>query len=205
MMHPQTITTLLLEPPYETNCVNYSRLGYESQMDCIHTCMLNNTVSSLNRVPFSVVINQDFNLTFFSSVDMQDPKRELLFNAILRNCEKRICSRPACEYVLTITRTKQEVTGKFQLTHIVPISPWIKISHRPFLSLVEVITYVMGVIGTYTGLSVIALDPVHVTNIWKKKGTRIMFFFAFSRREVPLVQKENIQVKSLIPVRHTRH
>lgn len=170
-MQPQTIRTRLLEPPYETNCFNYSRLGYESQMECSHTCRIMKTIVELNRLPFSVVISQSYDLKYFSRLDRRDEDRRRLFDEIVTSCESGICSRPACESILTITHTKQEVGTDFMLSHVVPVTPWIVINHRPVLSLIELVTYVMGIVSTYTGFSILSLEPVRLLRkFWTKKS-----------------------------------
>lgn len=198
-LDPQTITTSLLEPPYETNCFNYSKMQFESQTECIHTCILNRSLLALSRVPYSVVVTHPYDLRFFSSVDYRNATKRKIYENIARICKHDICSRPACESVLTMTRTQLHIGRNFSLTHSSIISSWTFIKHRPFLSLVEAITYVMGIIGTYTGLTVLSLDPMRlfVSAAKRRHGIRSFAQIVILSIRRPGVFHSNVTNRSL--------
>jgi len=39
----------LLQSPYQTNCKDYAKIGYQSQQDCIEKCIINITVDRCNK------------------------------------------------------------------------------------------------------------------------------------------------------------
>lgn len=187
-LSPQTLNLTFLEPPYETNCYNYSKDGFEFRSECRNRCMIQQTIKLMQKVPANGICNESYNYPRLIPDFMNDDRLKRKTMRIREFCEKKVCFRRSCHSMTTITKIHRVFAKTLMISHVIPYDFWFHIWCRPSMSLVEVITYAMGIVGTYTGLCVMGLNPVSI----------------FKRARTILVQRLLIRVRIGDMVRSTR-
>lgn len=151
-----------LPPPYETNCRDYLKSGLGSDTRCIQECMKTRVEKQVGKIPFSVIINESYessNKQMVSYQDVSDAKIAENISKIEVHCSRHMCRQKPCYQLTTITTTTEKAFSDFMVTRIVPSDPSITISSNPALDLVEYLTYVLSTISTWTGISIMSLNP----------------------------------------------
>ena len=150
-----------LEYPYETNCLNYHKIDpkINHDVECTQQCILRETVKQLNKFPYSVIISNLSSLNMISCIDMMDKEVRPQVLRIDSDCKHK-CRWPSCYDSRIITVTEWRRGTKFQLKHILPTHPSIEVIASPRLSFVEFITYLISTISTWTGFSIMAMNPL---------------------------------------------
>ena len=147
-----------LEYPYETGCLNYEKHGIMDEHQCIEYCVGNKTYEKMGQLPFTIQIHSNSNLSVLYQISDKQTFRS--FREIESVCSEVYCSKPACHDYQVITVTSPFVGFKIlRWKHVVPAQTSVKITSRPSLTFVEFLTYVLGTISTWTGLSVFAMNP----------------------------------------------
>ena len=180
----------LLPDPYETRCLDYQQVGnYRDQVDCRHKCITRETMKRFHLFPFSPplslkdnVVRKRGNVTSRMSGYNYQHSWEEKVNKIQEYCRSHECSKTPCFSQLMLSNVEKAWTstnpyfGKndsFVVKRILPIRPSFETTTRPTLSLVELIIYVLGTLSTWTGLSILDLDPVTLVtkllSLWNKR------------------------------------
>ena len=163
-----TMTKQSLESPYETKCWNYELMSLTNEVDCIETCVLNKTLDEFQKIPYTTLIKSGSNKKLLTGLDLENSGANDRFQKINRECTDK-CSRPACKDFQVITATASYSKGNFTWKHVVPTQTSFDIKSRPQLTFVEFLTYLLGTISTWTGLSIISMNPVNfLTKDWRK-------------------------------------
>ena len=201
--HHYTMDIESLEHPYETHCRNYDSSTITNDVECTEVCIRNKTFEKFLKLPYvSLVTKSQFSapLKLLGRIDLQSKETERQFQEILSFCVQRPCWRLACKDSQVIAVTTSYRRNYFRWKHVVPIQTSFLISSRPQLSFVEFMTYVLGTISTWTGLSIIAMNPIELLlRVWKKvlqyrsiarkrrRSTRRKF--AMTTRATPVILK----------------
>ena len=157
-----------LESPYETKCWNYKLMSLTNEVDCIETCVLNKTLDKFQKIPYTTLIKSGSNKKLLTGLDLNGSGANNQFQKINKECTDK-CSRPACKDFQVITDTASYSRGNFSWKHVVPSQTSFDIESRPQLKFVEFLTYLLGTITTWTGLSIISMNPVNLlTKDWRK-------------------------------------
>lgn len=171
-VYPQVIRSLLQPSPYEDECRDYRPAGFGSHTECAHQCIREKIQQSFHRLPYSSIIRNSTNMRIFSKEDEQESEGSAdKYEQISRSCQTdaSLCGRASCVFVTVVTKTEMLTGPEFRVDHVVPQSAWITMHNRPVLTMAEFLTYVMGIIGTYTGLSLMSFEPM---TGWRKVSSR---------------------------------
>ena len=182
-----------LEYPFETLCYNYTNIGFKEEMQCTKSCITNKTWNRFKKLPFTAAITVSSKNKVLSGIDLEDTDKDRDFINIQADCARKECSRPSCRDTQYFTVTDSFSRPYFQWKHVVPVQTSFIISSRPQLTLVEFITYILGTISTWTGLSIISMNPIDIVskfwkNIHRQNTSRVTekHFILFSRTVHPI-------------------
>ena len=198
--HHYSMEIELLEYPFETLCYNYTTIGFKEELECTESCITNKTWDRFKKLPFTSTITVSSKNKVLSGIDLKDTNKNRDFTSIQNDCVRKKCSRPSCLDTQYFTVTDSFSRPFFQWKHVVPLQTSFIISSRPQLTLVEFITYILGTISTWTGLSIISMNPIDFsTQIWKKirrqKTSRVTekHLIPFSRTVHPIDSLQSTQ------------
>ena len=163
VVHNHLFLTINLPPPYETNCFDYLSLGFVHEVECSQVCLNNRTRDILGKVPYSAVIDDLVQMPIVSYQDMQSKTFSSKLHGIKRYCNDK-CRKTPCFDERIITNIQGKPGSRFKLVYIVPQQPLISIKSRPKTNLVEFLIYIFSTISTWTGFSIMALNPFCLWN-----------------------------------------
>ena len=171
--HHYSMDTELLEYPFETLCFNYSNVGFKEEIQCSKSCITNKTWDRFKKLPYAGAITVSSKNKLLSDIDLEDTDNNQEFIKIQTDCARKKCYRPSCRDTQYFTVTDSFSRSFFQWKHVVPLQTSFIISSRPQLTLIELITYLLGTISTWTGLSIISMNPIELaTRAWKSINTQ---------------------------------
>ena len=183
MKYSRTVTNLL-PSPYQTNCLNYTRIGCKSRSDCIDKCHIEMSLKQCNSLPLSTNIGP-----ILTDIHRHNDKYQFSISLCSINFNYSICedkyNSPDCtndyysfklimdsnfenllnEPVFDGVLSSLNVMGKLSrndsdlLTHIKIVfgdEPDTIYSHSPQQYPVEFICFIGGVISLWTGFSIIS-------------------------------------------------
>lgn len=162
------LTVRRLKKPYESNCFNYTQIGLNSRTECLQRCINRSVSERVKKLPFSVLFNESVDLPLITYDDLinEDKVSMDILKNLKRKCsESSACRQKACESRTAFTLTDAETGPGFDfiIEFIIPHRPNIWVQLYPILHLAEYLTYVMGAIATWIGLTVVDLNPVLLT------------------------------------------
>lgn len=157
-----SISSQLLPPPYETHCHDYTAHNLVNRIECINECRISQAMKQWGRIPSDVMVaNMTINYSFLTLNYTSSSK---LDNMRL-SCDAS-CSMISCDDKHFVTFKENEVhindlpTGTSIAWDInIPLIPSVSIASRPVSYLTELILYIMSSVSTWTGLSIISLNP----------------------------------------------
>ena len=189
--HHYSMNIKSLEYPFETLCYNYTTIGFKEEMECTESCITKKTWDRFKKLPFTATINVSSKNKVLSGIDLQDDENNRDFIKIQNDCLRKECSRPSCRDTQYFTVTDSFSRPFFRWKHVIPIQTSFIISSRPQLTFVEFFIYILGTISTWTGLSIISMNPIDfATKVWKN----------INRQKMSRMTK-----KHLIPISRTVH
>ncbi|KAI1287079.1 hypothetical protein HDE_10413 [Halotydeus destructor] len=146
--------SVLLPPPYRTNCASYGLFDFESSGQCYDECLLKLSTEQLDRVPFSVMVTDSS--TEYSDVSRYDNYNSSFVEQLRRletECSEK-CQRRDCvkfDFAPTILSAEQYKQPMFELyASNVPV---LESYAKPSLSFVDFITYIVSCISFWLGLN----------------------------------------------------
>ena len=150
-----------LPPPYETQCFDYTKTPVPKQEMCWEECVKERSLAEFGKMPYSVFIK---NISRHKIVSMQDTKHSTVITTerienIENNCSSK-CSRKPCKEILFVSTTLATPGNTFTVRHVVPSQPSFKYNAVSLLNFVEFLTYLMSCTSTWTGLSMLSLNPL---------------------------------------------
>ena len=165
-----SLTVFNLPPPYETNCLDYRKVGFWSHTHCIQECVRKKVVKRFNKMPFSVIIDTPIDMKMISYTDVSDAKTSKIILDIEKECSNEICHRKTCYDALSLTKTTETQGLEFLIRRIVPSDPSFRVIMTPALKLVEFLTYLLSAVSTWTGISIMSLNPWNFLSKKKRKN-----------------------------------
>ena len=193
----QRISVSLRPAPYESDCLDYHSLGYDSDAECESECMRAKTLSAWNKLPFSVIINDSkSDQNIISYHDLLDKEFTRNLTRMQQECSHRICRWKACHFGISFTNSDISASDWFVIRLTVPYLPWIYLEALPALDFIQFFTYVLGMLATYTGAGVLSCNPGQFRRWIGKRW----------RRRVPRSQKslqENLAVFHAVSLKKT--
>ena len=180
----------LLPAPYESDCCDaYSDMGFDSEIDCQMACLQRRTLSAWNKVPFSVIVNDsDSRHKMISYLDIRKDAFMHQLLQLQQQCAQGVCRRRACHFTICLTNTDVAATDHFELALTAPMQPWFHVQARPALTLIQFITYTMGVLSAFTGMG-----------LWSVNPKRVLDRGMLRRNINPLLVSSGIQVQHFLP------
>ena len=157
----------LLPAPYDTDCL-------ENNEYCTHECIVNKTVDSLQRYPYTEPADEFLELKGISSDikiisehDLKDKKFAKKWSEIEQQCSSK-CSRPSCERSVTenaIFANQQSMEYlavhkvAYSLTVSAPLSYPSWVISVPEMNWIEYVSGISNCISIWFGISVVAVNP----------------------------------------------
>ena len=160
-----------LPRPYETRCVDFGSLGFQNQHHCIEDCINMETLSTLGKVNIFSPVTEHSNLTILSFSQLAQQNTSLRLWQIQKNCQSQ-CNNSDCydEEVITITDSSLQNGLSIIWDHLVISQISFKITSRAALTFVEFFVYILGSFSTWTGLSIVACNPVVLVKYLPKQS-----------------------------------
>ena len=158
----------LLPPPYETDCFSYSKLNFTNRIECIERCFVLKSFQKWGRISnVSLVPNNADDYKFVIISNYTKYRTEL--DEIRLFCQSS-CPNTSCEdtHIVTVQETatylslsnlyKENISISWQRK--TPSIPSATILCRSTSTLVELILYMMSSVSTWTGLSMMSINPI---------------------------------------------
>ena len=174
-----SITKKLLPRPYETGCFSYSKLNFTNSIECIERCIVLKSVRKWGAISRGSLVSigvHDYK--FLNSSNFTKKRAEL--EEIRLSCQSS-CPNTSCEdtHIVTIQESSAHIgwdslfSKNLSITwqRQIPSIPSAKISCRPSSSPIELLLYMMSSVSTWTGLSMMSINPILLLrNLSKRKS-----------------------------------
>jgi hypothetical protein len=149
-----------LPAPYKSNCFDYTKIGFHSDLACIRSCVINRTIAGVNRLPFSVILTEGMgDLHVLSYRDTLNKEMMQKVIAIEKDCAEVQCKWSPCQLRLSLTVTRMRSNAVFESDLVAPVKPSFTVKFRPKMDLTEYFVYLMSIFTTWSGLHMIQMDP----------------------------------------------
>ena len=159
-----SIRTQSLPPPYETGCFSYSERNMTDSIECSERCLVLKSFEKWGKIPSSsFVSNKAIDYKF---VKMRNYTKYLFELREIRLFCQTFCPNISCDETQIVTIHEREThTNYFKNVSIAwermtPSVPSATILCRPTSILTELILYIMSSISTWTGLSMMSINPI---------------------------------------------
>lgn len=168
--HNYKMETESLPSPYETKCFDYGGTEFDNEVDCRQDCIRRKTKEIFNKVPFTVVTMASSEEKMVSDIDLRNETLDRVFKEIMVDCSLGRCSHSPCSHSQVMTVSIARRGPQFRWKHVISSQPSFRIITVPNTQVYEFIIYLLSMISTWTGLNVLAMNPVI---LWKKaRGVR---------------------------------
>ena len=161
-----------LKYPHETYCVSYESLGLRDQHHCVEECVTAGVFKKLGKISLlSPVVEgtegTQGDLRPFAYEHFKDENASAIFWQLQYSCESQQCHRSECHDKEVVTTTHSQLSfdydkDKLHWDHHVFSQISFKIHSTASLPFVEFLIYILGSISTWTGLSIMACNPIHL-------------------------------------------
>ena len=163
-----SIRKKILPLPYETACFDYSNLNLTNSVECAERCVVQKCFQKWGAIArASLLANEIKDYTFVWSRNFTKADAELY--EIRRSCRSS-CPSTSCEdsHIVTIQESAVHLGLDTIFENNVSLA-WgsntpsfssTRISCRPTWTLVELILYMMSSVSTWTGLSMMSINPI---------------------------------------------
>ena len=175
------LTTHYLPSPYVTRCIDYSHLQFDSSAHCQELCVNNHTLNELGKVPFSVILTNDVQLSSsLHALSYNDVANETVSHKLLNiesTCHKKFCNLRDCDVETVVTHTSKEPGSQLMVLRVIlPYTPYINVKHVAGIQFVAFLTFILSTISTWTGVSILRINPFtsFFTPVWIKSMSSTM-------------------------------
>ena len=171
------IELLSLPKPFPANCIDYTKFGFHDRSHCIDDCLANATFQTFGKVSlFTPVTKPSDHLPFYLR-DLWSNETDQQFRKIRQDCQFKHCKNPDCNQTITVTDQTPDSTRDHERQFVVWHCPSPKLSFKvtssPEFSELSFMLYVMSIISTWLGLSVLSFDPSTLLEMKQKYALRI--------------------------------
>ena len=159
------LTVNYLPSPYETNCIDYWKNVdgmTQNKYSCVHFCVRRITMERYGKMPFTSFIFNEYDRRIISYLDVKFDKslgRDLL--EIQRYCKNMKCSKNSCVTRLIISKATWKRGNVFTLKYSLSDEASVLIDFFPKMTLLYLITYLLSILSSWTGVYVLQLNPVN--------------------------------------------
>lgn len=176
MVKPTSIHSQLLPWPYSSNCVDYSAFGFSSRTHCYTSCVYNDTLRKLNKLPNSVLLSEsEPSLTIVSYLDLLNHSVAPVVRSIETQCSEK-CSHEDCQQQLVVSNILfNSYPGAkktfWYISVLIPVDPSVEIRTVEKMTLVEYFILFLSAMSTWTSFSFLSFDPSQL--IAKRANSRV--------------------------------
>ena len=174
------VNNKLLEAPYVTDCIDYTKFGLLDAEECIKQCLVNKSMSSFDRYPYSVLEQKKLpNKIFTLPILKGNNSVSSMLYRYERKCQSQ-CKKVGCKLSYTITQATKDPNNDYLSFDVnIPQLPNYIIKFRPKMDFIEYFIYVLSCFGTWFGLSILSLNPfraklwtVHESSTKRRKSVQ---------------------------------
>ena len=171
------IELLSLPKPFPANCIDYTKFGFHDRSHCIDDCLANATLQTFGKISlFTPVTKTSHHLSFYLR-DLWPNETDHQYRKIRQDCQFKHCKNPDCNQTITVTDQTPDSTRDHERQFVVwtYLSPKLsfKVTLSPEFSEISFILYLMSIVSTWLGLSMLSLDPSRLFEV-KKKYTLVI-------------------------------
>ena len=162
------MTVESLPPPFETRCINYSLIGFENEVDCMHHCIMKLTKKVIGKLPYTIPIRNSTKDKMISDIDLYNKTIDRTVRSIQNDCSRKFCSRVSCHHTQVMVVSTVRSGAVFRWKHVIPSQPSFRIENRPALPLIAFLIYLLSIMSTWTGCSILSFNPFRILPlVWK--------------------------------------
>lgn len=190
--------SIKLPYPYKTECIHYSTLGFESNLHCHESCLVNRTIEKLGKIPFTCLIDEPIDKPLITTVDNANATFMAQLKKIEMYCDFK-CRRVDCiknEYVPIVLSSSNSSVVMIEL--YASNSPDVITTFTPLMSVIDFITYVLSCVSFWLGFSPLgSMYTIKEKNRSKRN----------SRARAPQTRHDEINVNNgrMIPLNNGQH
>lgn len=145
-----------LGPPFKTQCLDYATQGLETKSHCFEKCLLQKSINTFKKLPFSVLIDSPIRLPIISKEDNSNELFMKKLGQLQKDCGV-LCKRKDCfkeEFIPKVFYTTQEENIMLELYG--SNEPTIASQESAYLNIIDYITYIVSCISFWFGFSPVA-------------------------------------------------
>lgn len=140
----------LMKYPYKTNCIDYEDREFESQFQCIDSCVTKEYESRLTFNPFTT-LTRDPAATVPNITQVANSFDDVTFIDELCNDK---CKEPDCKSVLFVPKIVGTTESEdFEYELYLSVDPVISTKLKPEINIIDFVTYILSCIGFWFGFS----------------------------------------------------
>lgn len=143
----------LLEPPYTTNCRDYSKSGFKSQVDCLQRCSAKESITQQGGLPHHIPIVEGVNEPF---APYQAKNFDVFSKECDRQCKQNDCRLEFYESQLSIAVEQSNMDWTVYSLRL-PRVPDVIINYEPLMLFAEYLAMMASILGLWLGLSVYSM------------------------------------------------
>ena len=192
----------LLPPPYETHCYNYSQRNFRNSIECYESCFVLKTfnkwggISIASLIPNKKVDYKFLKISNFTKYYAEEDK-------IRQYCQSS-CPDTTCDDTQIVTIQEREayynVSKNISMVwqRKTPSIPSAEILCRPTSTLTELILYMMSSVSTWTGLSMMSINPLLLfRRLTKRKSVPGISTLELRRHRITIAINQTDQMSRL--------
>ena len=169
-----------LPKPFLADCRDYTVIGFYDRSHCVDECIANATLQTFEKVSlFTPVTKPNDRLSFYLH-DLKQNETDQQFRKIRQDCQFKHCKNPDCNQTITVTDQIPDSTRAHERQFVVwhHLSPKVsfKVTLSPEFCEISFVLYLMSIVSTWLGLSVLSFDPSNLFGVKKK-------YVAWTRKE----------------------
>ena len=166
-----------LPKPFHADCRDYTKIGFHDRSHCIDECLANATLKIFGKVSLFTPVTKPSHHMSFHVRALWPNETDQQFRKIRQDCQFKHCKNPDCNQTLTVIDQTPDTTifheRKFVVWHYLSPKVSFKVTLSPEFSEISFVLYLMSIISTWLGLSMLSFDPSNLLQIRKKYTLRI--------------------------------
>ena len=169
------IELLSLPKPFPADCRDYTEMGFFDRMHCIDECIAKAVLQKFGKVSLFTPVTKPSDRLSFYLRDLGPNETDNQYRKIRQDCQFKQCKNPDCNQTITVTDETSDSTRdherKFVVWHKLSPKLSFKVTLSPKFSEISFILYLMSIVSTWLGLSVLSFDPFKLFELIHKKCT----------------------------------
>lgn len=149
-----TFKLVRLPAPYQTNCIDYVTIGYESYANCFEYCIGVLCAKMFGKNPYYLYSTEISTLPFLRNRDMKRNKTILI---AMRDIEKECrikCAYTDCDFEQIVPKKMVSTNSTFPIFELLaPNEPYVISEYKPQVQLVDFVTASLSCLGFWLAWS----------------------------------------------------